>query len=106
MKKASIASVKARFSEYLRGLEKGPLVVTRNGRPVGVLLGVQDEDEIEQLILGYTPRLRPLLEAAEQRIYEGKSSQDEGCQGEMEAERSDKTKPDRARPKRRGSRKA
>src|SRR5437588_12744809 len=106
MKKASIARVKARFSAYLRGLEEGPLVVTRNGRPVGVLLGVQDEDEIERLILGYTPRLRAIVEAAEQRIREGKGIEHEDPRREMGAERSQTPKPARARPKKRTGRKA
>ena len=105
MKKASIASVKARFSAHLRELEKGPLVVTRNGRPVGVLLGVQDEDEIERLILGYTPRLRPIVEAAARRIREGKGIKQEDRGGEKDAEPSATSKPAQARPKKRGARK-
>ena len=63
--------MKARFSAYIRECKTGPLVITRNGRPVGVLLAVEDEDEIERLILGYTPRLRAILEAADQRIGAG-----------------------------------
>ena len=46
MKIASVADVKAHFSEYLRESEEGAVVVTRNGHPVAVILGTQDEDEI------------------------------------------------------------
>ena len=58
MKIASVAHVKSHFSEYLKTSEGGPVVVTRNGKPVAVLIGIQDEDEIERLLMAYSPRLR------------------------------------------------
>jgi prevent-host-death family protein len=71
MKIASVADVKAHLSSYLKDSAQGPVVVTRNGRPVAVLLGVADEDELERLVLAYSPRLRGILEAARQRIRQG-----------------------------------
>lgn len=106
MRKASIAAMKAHFSAYIRQSEKGPVVVTRKGRPVGVLLGVKDEDEIEQLILGYTPRLRPIVEAWEEHIREGKVSAQMDPWAKTEAKQSRSPKPARARPKKGGERKA
>jgi len=47
------------------------VVVTRNGRPVAVIVGVQDEDEIERLLMAYSPRLQALLEASRKQIREG-----------------------------------
>ena len=40
MKIASVAEVKSRFSAYTKATEGGPIVVTRNGQPVAVLVGV------------------------------------------------------------------
>jgi len=71
MKIASVADVKAHLSSYLKQSAQGPVVVTRNGRPVAVLLGVADEDELERLVLAYSPRLRGILDAARQRIRQG-----------------------------------
>jgi len=71
MKIASVADVKARFSAYLRSAARGPVIVTRNGKPVGVLLAIDDEGELERLVLAYSPRLRTLLDAARQRIRAG-----------------------------------
>ena len=68
MKIAPVAEIKARFSSYLKQSERGPVIVTKNGRPVAVLVSVTDEDELERLVLAYTPRFRRLLEAAEKRI--------------------------------------
>jgi prevent-host-death family protein len=106
MKTASIADMKAHFSAYIRQSEKGPVVVTRKGRPVGVLLGVKDEDEIERLILGYTPRLRPLVEAWEEQIRAGKASAQADPWAKTEAKPSRSPKPARSRPKKREGRKA
>ena len=86
MKIASVAEVKAKFSEYLRESKEGPVVVTKNGRPVAVLLAVEDEEELERLLLAYTPRLRQILQAAEQQIREGKGQRHEEFWAEVESE--------------------
>ena len=98
MKIASVADVKARFSEYLKESENGAVVVTRNGRPVAVILGTEDEDEIERLILGHSKRLRAILEAARQRIREGKGIPADEFWRQVEAENAQAAESDRAGP--------
>jgi prevent-host-death family protein len=71
MKIASVAEVKAQLSAFLKLSESGPVVVTRNGRAVAVLIGIQDEDEIERLLMAYSPQLRAILEKSRQQIREG-----------------------------------
>jgi prevent-host-death family protein len=71
MKIASVADVKARFSAFLKESQEGPVIVTRNGKAVAVLLAVRDEDELEELVLAHSPRLREILDAARQQIREG-----------------------------------
>ncbi len=71
MKIASVAEVKARLSAYLKATATGPVVVTRNGKAVAVLLGVSDDDELERLLLAHSPKLRAILDAADRRIDEG-----------------------------------
>ena len=70
MKIAPVTEVKARFSAYLERCQDGPVIVTKNGRPVAVLLSILEDDELERLVLAYTPRFRRLLDAAEQRIQQ------------------------------------
>jgi len=70
MKIAPIAEIKAQFSAFVKASEDGPVVVTKNGKPVAVLLGISDEDEIERLVLAYSKKLRVVLDKAEQRIRE------------------------------------
>jgi prevent-host-death family protein len=71
MKIASVAEVKSQFSAFLKASEGGPVVVTRNGRPVAVIVGVQDEDEIERLLMAYSPHLRAILEHSRQQFRDG-----------------------------------
>jgi len=72
MKIASVADVKAHFSAFLNSSQEGPLVVTRNGKPVAVLLSVTDDEEVERLLLAYSPQFQNILQTAEQQIREGK----------------------------------
>ncbi len=71
MKIASVADVKAHFSAYLRASEEGLVVVTRNSKPVAVLLAVTDEEELERLVMAHSPRLRAIVNAAQGRIRSG-----------------------------------
>jgi prevent-host-death family protein len=71
MKIASVADVKARLSSYLKASATGPVVVTRNGKAVAVLLGVEDDEELERLLLAHSRKLRAILDAADRRINEG-----------------------------------
>jgi prevent-host-death family protein len=72
MKTASVSDVKARLSAYLKASAKRPVVITKNGKPVGVLLGVDDEEELERLVIAYSPRLQSILNAARERIRKGR----------------------------------
>ncbi|MBW2657969.1 MAG: type II toxin-antitoxin system Phd/YefM family antitoxin, partial [Deltaproteobacteria bacterium] len=54
MKIAPVADIKAHFSEYIKKSGEGPIVVTKHGKPVAVLLGLKDEEEIERLLIAYS----------------------------------------------------
>lgn len=86
MKIAPVAEVKAQFSAYLKASTEGPVVVTRHGRPVAVLLSMEDEEELERLILTYTPKFRMILDAAREQIREGQGIEHEAFWAEVEAE--------------------
>ncbi len=70
MKIASVADVKARLSAYLKESQEGPVIVTRNGKAVGVLLAVTDEDELERLVLAHSPKFQALLDKSRRQIEE------------------------------------
>src|ERR1700674_2217524 len=70
MKTASVADIKARLSAYLKQSEEGPVVVTRNGKAVAVLLAVTDDDELERLVLAHSPRFQAILNESRRQIGE------------------------------------
>ena len=96
MKIASVADVKAHFSAYLKASEEGPVVVTRNGKPVAVVLAVRDEDELERLMMAHSPRLRTILDAAAQRLRSGQGIPHEQFWEEVASEQ-ETSKPRRRR---------
>ena len=70
MRMASVADVKARLSTYLKETQEGPVIVTRNGKAVAVLVAVTDEDELERLVLAYSPKFQALLDKSRRQIHE------------------------------------
>lgn len=72
MRIASIADVKAKLSGYIKASKSGPVVVTKNGKPVAVLLAMQDEDELERILMAYSPKLQRILERAEKQLLAGR----------------------------------
>src|SRR2546423_14958701 len=70
MKIASVADVKSRLSAYLRESQEGPVVVTKNGKAVAVLLAVTDDDELERLVLAHSPKFQALLNRSRRQIEE------------------------------------
>ena len=86
MRIASVAEIKAKFSGYLRASEQGPVVITKNGKPVAVLLSITDEDEIERILIAHSPKFRSIVELAEQQAREGKGIKHEDFWREIESE--------------------
>jgi prevent-host-death family protein len=73
MRIASLATVKAQLSAYLEQCkEEGPIVITRNGKAVAVLLAPIDDDDLEGLLLARSPRFQALLDKSRASIQAGK----------------------------------
>jgi prevent-host-death family protein len=68
MKIASIAEVKANLSAYVKASEEELVVITRNGKPVAVLLSMEDDEELERLALAYSKRFQAILTEARHQI--------------------------------------
>src|SRR5437868_2944222 len=71
MKTASSAKVAAHLNDYLETSREQPVLITRNGKPVAVLLAVEDKAEAEQLAQGRARSLRSILEEANEQIENG-----------------------------------
>lgn len=75
---APLADVQAHLGAYIKQLQTTPVVVTENGKPVAVMMGVSDNDDLERIMLAVSPTFQSLLDKAEKRIHEtGGTSHDE-----------------------------
>ncbi len=91
MKVATQSEVAAHFNEYVKAAKKGPVVVTNKGKPVAVLLNSGSEDDLERLLMGHSPKLQSILEAARRRFREGRGIPHERFWQEVKAEDASRT---------------
>lgn len=86
MRVASVTEIGADFAGYLKASKKGPVVVTHQGKPVAVLLRTASLDDLERLLMGHSPKLQSILEAARKRFRAGAGIPHETFWKEVEAE--------------------
>jgi len=65
--------VKDDLSKYLRLAEKEEIVITRHGKPAGVLVGFGSEDDWFDYKLEHDPRFLRRIERARQSLRDGKA---------------------------------
>lgn len=100
MNTATQEEVSANFPEYVKATKKGPVIVTSKGKPVAVLLRSESEEDIERLLMGHSPKLQAILEAARKRFREGRGIPHETFWKEVDAESA--SKPRRSRTAKNG----
>jgi prevent-host-death family protein len=64
MKKVALSEVKDELSKYLRIAEREEVVITRHGKPAGVLVGFASDDEWIEYQLENDPRFLKRIERA------------------------------------------
>jgi prevent-host-death family protein len=72
MKKVALSEVKDDLSKYLRVAEKEEVVITRHGKPAGVLIGFESEDDWFEYRLENDPRFLDRIEKARKSLGQGK----------------------------------
>ncbi len=72
MKTAALNEVKDDLSKYLRLAEKQEILITRHGKPAGVLIGFASEDEWFDYRLEHDPRFLERIERARQSLRAGR----------------------------------
>jgi prevent-host-death family protein len=68
MKKAALSKVKDDLSKYLRLAEKEEIVITRHGKPAGVLIGFESEEDWFDWRLENDPRFLRRVEEARRNL--------------------------------------
>jgi len=72
MKMVALSKVKDQLSKYLRLAEKAQVVITRHGKPVGVLIGCASEEDWFEYRLQNDPRFLLRIESARRDIRKGR----------------------------------
>ncbi len=62
------------LSRYLREAEREEVVITRHGRPAGLLIGFQSEDDWFDYLLEHDPRFLQKIETARRNLRAGKGT--------------------------------
>lgn len=75
MKQVPLSEVKDDLSKYLRLAEEEQIVITRHGKPAGVLIGFSSEDDWFDYRLENDPRFLQRIEAARQSLRLGRGVQ-------------------------------
>jgi prevent-host-death family protein len=73
MKTVALSEVKNGLSRYLRTAEDEEVVITRHGKPAGVLKGFASEDEWFEYRLLNDPRFLQRIEKARRAVRAGKA---------------------------------
>jgi len=71
MKKVPLSVVKDDLSKYLRMAEREQVVITRHGRPAGILKGFASEDDWFDYRLENDPRFLERIEKARDSLRAG-----------------------------------
>jgi prevent-host-death family protein len=71
-KEVPLAEIKDDFSRYLKEAASQEIVITKHGRPAGVLIGFKSEDDWLDYRLENDPRFLRRIEAARQSIRRGR----------------------------------
>lgn len=72
VKKASLSEVKDDLSRFLREAEKQDVLITRHGKPAGILIGFASEEDWFDYRLENDPRFLERIESARASLRAGR----------------------------------
>jgi len=72
MKEIALSEVKDELSKYLRLAEKEEIIITRHGKPAGVLIGFTSEDDWFDYRLEHDERFLARIERAREGLRRGR----------------------------------
>jgi prevent-host-death family protein len=82
MKEVPLSVVKDDLSRFLREAEKEEIVITRHGKPAGILIGFESEDDWFEYRLETDPRFLRRIERARANIRAGRGVRLEDMESE------------------------
>ena len=74
LKEVPLSEIKDDLSRFLREAEKQEIVITRHGKPAGILIGFETEDDWFDYKLENDPRFLERIERARQSLRAGRGT--------------------------------
>ncbi|HEY9853694.1 MAG TPA: hypothetical protein V6D28_29760 [Leptolyngbyaceae cyanobacterium] len=71
MKRVTMNEVQANLPEYLQMAEQEDILIVDRGKPIGMLLGLPSEDDLEDYQLENDPRFLKRISQARKRLRSG-----------------------------------
>jgi prevent-host-death family protein len=71
MKKIALSEIKDELSKYLRQAEKEAIIITRHGKPAGILIGFASEEDWFDYRLEHDPRFLARMAEARRSLRQG-----------------------------------
>jgi prevent-host-death family protein len=82
MKEVSLSEIKDDLSRYLREAEAQEIVITRHGKPAGILIGFESEEDWFDYRLEHDPRFLRRIERARSSLRAGRGVRLEDVEAE------------------------
>ncbi len=90
MKTASAAQIAAQFDDYLEASRSQPVLITRNRKPVAILLAVESKADAERFAVRGSVSLRSIFEEADEQLQSGRGVPNDRFWQEVEQSRKAK----------------
>jgi len=72
MKRVPLSVIKDQLSKYLKMANKEEIIITKHGKPAGLLIGFASEDDWFDYRLENDPRFLKRIAEARESLYQGK----------------------------------
>jgi prevent-host-death family protein len=82
MKEVPLSEIKDDLSRYLREAETQEIVITRHGKPAGILIGFESEEDWFDYRLEHDPRFLRRIEEARSSLRAGRGTKLEDVETE------------------------
>ena len=103
MKKVPLSEVKDDLSRYLRDAEREEVVITRHGKPAGLLIGFETEEDWFDYRLEHDPRFLRRIETARESLRLGKGVRIETLDEELKGAEQTLAPGEAGKPQRRSA---
>ena len=86
MTTATVTEMKAHFHSFVKASKRHPITVTRNAKPVAVLMAIEEQEDWERFQISRSPQFREIMAKSQRQIDRGEVLSSDQFWGEVEEE--------------------